>query len=374
MNGETYFFRYPLYLAVLQAMLERHPADRPFRVWSAACSTGEEAYSATFALLDRAANAGKRLEVIGSDLRPRAIAGARSAVYGQWSFRNVTEGDRAAFFEAADGGAWRIREPYRSTAQFRVRNLLDPIDEAPFDAVLLCNATLYMEAAAAQKAYETVRHCLRPDGLLMLSPTDPPPGPVWTHADEYGGWSIFRHGRPAVPAPQLPVTGWIVAADEEAGQRPMPGSSPRPAALPPRRRVAPHRTATGTGAISGGPSGTPRLRPTSPPVAAAGAAPPEQISAVGDSAEKLWNAWASGSLVAAQDELRARIFLEPKSPLWRFLNGVVLFEQGWLSRSAREIERAALLAVGLPAEESVAGLCTVADLRRMIDFWRSRHV
>jgi len=333
MNGETYFFRYPLYLAVLQARLDRHPADRPFRIWCAACSSGEEVYSVAFALLDRAAEAGRQIEIVGSDVRARAIASARSAVYGQWSFRNVPRADRSRHFEPAAGSAWQVREPYRSAPRFVVRNLLDEVDDVCYDAILLCNATLYMEPQAAQRAYERVAACLRPEGLLLLAPTDPPPASGWRQAEEYGGWSIFRR---AAPRPEPPILSPI----------PIPSAISSPSVPRPRRTLMP-----------------------------APAAPPAQegLSAVGAPADALWTAWAEGALPAAQDELRRRIFLEPESPLWRFLNGVVLWEQGWLRRAGQEIERAARLAAGPADDVSIAGLCTAAELRGMIDFWTHRH-
>ena len=332
MNGETYFFRYPLYLAVLQARLDRHPADRPFRIWCAACSSGEEVYSVAFTLLDRAEETGRQVEIVGSDVRARAIASARSAVYGQWSFRNVPRADRSRHFEPLDGATWRVKEPYRSAPRFIVRNLLDAGDAVAYDAILLCNATLYMEPQAAQRVYERVAACLRPDGLLLLAPTDPPPGPAWQQADEYGGWSIFRQGGPK-PAPAPAVYG---------------------AATPPT---------------------APRTLRTPVPAPASAAPPPvrETLSAVGAPADALWTAWAEGALTSAEDELRRRIFLEPESPLWRFLNGVVLWEQGWLRRAGKEIERAARLAAGQADGVSIAGLCSAAELRGMIEFWRARH-
>jgi chemotaxis methyl-accepting protein methylase len=347
MNGETYFFRYPLYLAVLQARLDRHSADRPFRVWCAACSSGEEVYSVAFTLLDRAGETGRQVEIVGSDVRARAIASARSAIYGQWSFRNVPRADRSRHFEPLAGSTWRVKEPYRSAPRFVVRNLLDAVDDVAYDAILLCNATLYMEPQAAQRVYERVAACLRPEGLLLLAPTDPPPGPAWQQADEYGGWSIFRRGAPR-PAPP---------------PSPSPSPSPSPAPAPAQAVYA--------AAI---PPAAPR--PRRPPVPAPAPVPPpvrETLSAVGAPADALWTAWAEGALTSAEDELRRRIFLEPESPLWRFLNGVVLWEQGWLRRAGKEIERAARLAAGQADGVSIAGLCSAAELRGMIEFWRARH-
>ncbi len=361
MNGETYFFRYPLYLAVLQAMLDRHPAGRPFRVLCAACSSGEEAYSVAFALVDRARESGRSVEIVGSDVRRRAIATARTALYSHWSFRNLPPSERGRYFDSAEAERWRVRDPYRSAVRFVVRNLLEPVEETGYDAVLLCNATLYMEPQASRRVYDTMAACLRPEGLLMLAPTDPPPGTCWTQAVEYGGWSVFR--RACAQAAALPAGS--SAPPSSPAEDAVAATSPtllRPAARTPFRSVVSGRRAQVCAAKSPVRAG---VRPTTPPPG---------LSATGSPADALWTAWANGSLGSAQDELRQRIFLEPENPLWRFLHGVVMWEQGWLARASREIERAAQLAAGQPASASVGGLCTAAELRGMVDFWRKRHV
>lgn len=360
MNGETYFFRYPLYLAVLQAALDRHPPERPFRVLSAACSTGEEAYSVAFSLLDRAKESGRTVEIVGSDVRCRAIAAARIGVYSQWSFRNLPPTERGRYFDRVEGERYRVREPYRSAVRFVVRNLLDPVDEKGYDAILLCNATLYMEADAARRVYESMAACLRADGLLLIAPTDPPPGLGWAQATEYGGWSVFR--RAEVASSPVPSAASVQIKDcvDPALLEPPVRPAARPAVAPP----PPPRPGPGSA----------RTRPrSSSPKPAHPPAPPPSLTAIGSSADALWSAWANGSLASAQDELRQRIFLEPESPLWRFLNGVVMWEQGWLARASREIERAGQLAARLGDATSIAGLCTAAELRGMIEFWRSRH-
>jgi len=359
MNGETYFFRYPLYLAVLQAALDRHPPDRPFRVFSAACSSGEEAYSVAFSLLDRAMETGRTVEILGSDVRCRAIAAARAGIYSQWSFRNLPPTERGRYFDCVEGERFRVREPYRSAVSFVVRNLLDPVDEKAYDAILLCNATLYMEADAARRVYESMAACLRPEGLLLIAPTDPPPGLGWAQATEYGGWSVFRRAEvassPVRSAASVQIPDCVDPTVLEPSMRP---SAPFGPSVPAPRLA----------------SGSPRtpLRPPPPKPAHPKAAPP-RLTAIGSSADALWTAWANGSLASAQDELRQRIFLEPESPLWRFLNGVVMWEQGWLARASREIERAGQLSSRLADSTSIAGLCTAVELRGMIEFWRSRH-
>jgi hypothetical protein len=88
---------------------------------------------------------------------------------------------------------------------------------------------------------------------------------------------------------------------------------------------------------------------------------------------EIWSAWASGRLSSVEERLRQRVFFEPDQPLWRFLQGVVLWEQGWLKRARREIEHAERLLGGAAPDTLVSGLCTAAELRRLIDEWSAQH-
>ena len=141
-----------------------------------ACSTGEEVYSLAFVLGPKARRLGRRLEIVGTDVRSRAVRQAREGVYGIWSLRNTPPAERPKYFEVPREGRFRVKDEFRPVVRFAVRNLLDAIDDGPYDAVVLCNATLYMHESAARSAYANVAACLQPEGLLLIAPTDPPPG------------------------------------------------------------------------------------------------------------------------------------------------------------------------------------------------------
>lgn len=333
--GETFFFRYPFYLQLLLRLLGEGPPGTPFRVLSAACSSGEEAYSIAFTLAEPAAGRGRPLEVHATDVRRSAVEAARKAVYGSWSLRNATPLDRHRFFEPVAEGV-RVREPWRSLPRFRVHNLLDPQPEGPFDAVVLPNATLYMHEEAVRAVHHNVAACLAPGGVLLLAPTDPVPGEGWCLHDEYVGWSVFSRG-PARPR-SVPRPVEVERGGPTPPARPRPGPAPAPV-----------------------PGPEPAPEPT----------PPASGPDGGD--HELWAAWAAGRLQAAGERIRQKVFYQPEEPLWRFLHGAVLWEGGWLRRAQREMETAARLLSPLPPEAMVQGLCTARELRQMVAFWSESH-
>ena len=87
----------------------------------------------------------------------------------------------------------------------------------------------------------------------------------------------------------------------------------------------------------------------------------------------LWAAWSAGQLASVEPRIRQKVFFEPDNPLWRFLHGAVLWERGWLRRARREIERAEALLAEAPSGLAVSGLCSAAELRRVIEEWSVQH-
>lgn len=337
LNGETHFFRFPFYLDVLKAHWnQREDGSLPYRVHCAACSTGEEVYSVAYSLAGPSGRVLKNVEISGSDARSSAIETAKQALYGRWSLRGVPPADQEAFL-IAEGTDFRVREPYRAPVRFFVKNLLDPY-ETRYDAVFLCNATLYMTEEAAQISYRLAAKALRPHGLLFVAPTDPMPAveELGRHL-VYRGWPIF--GRAVETAASNQSLRDAHAPGVEAVARraapPPPPASPQASSLPASRPARP-----ATAALE--PSGS----------------------------KAVLDAWAKGELTSVATALHRLVFLAPNHPLWRFLNGCLQWEQGWLRRSRKELDAARLLASALPDDQEMEGLCTAADLRKMIDYWK----
>jgi chemotaxis protein methyltransferase CheR len=179
---ETYFFREDYQLRafgqeVLPA-LARRPRRR-IQVWSAGCSTGEEAY--TIAMLILESNlfdpaAGWELRVYGSDLSKKCIAAARRGVYGPASFRTTPEAARARWFVPVPGDPvlppqHGVAPSVRALCHFAQMNLLD--DERTqlvgrCDVIFCRNVVLYFDAAARRRVIDMFYERLVPGGVLLL--------------------------------------------------------------------------------------------------------------------------------------------------------------------------------------------------------------
>jgi chemotaxis protein methyltransferase CheR len=172
--NETYFMRERQQLEVFAERalpeLRQRAARRgeaALSLLSAACSTGEEAYTLAMLLADR----GVRGRLTGIDIDPAAIARAEAGVYGPNAFRGVDPAWREARFEAAGPGAWSIREPYRGLATFKRMNLLTVeagLAGRRFDAIFCRNVLIYFERATQLAVIRQLGGLLHPGGYLML--------------------------------------------------------------------------------------------------------------------------------------------------------------------------------------------------------------
>jgi chemotaxis protein methyltransferase CheR len=177
-NHETYFCREPGALEVVRAealpwIRERVGPAGEARLLSAACSTGEEAY--TLAILAREpgglAPAGP-VRVTGVDIDPRSLEAARAGRYGEHAFRGTGPGFRRRYFrEAEEGRAWEVLPALREGTEFRQANLADPDWAAglpPQHLVLCRNAMIYFDEEGVRRAAEGLYRALAPGGWLFL--------------------------------------------------------------------------------------------------------------------------------------------------------------------------------------------------------------
>jgi chemotaxis protein methyltransferase CheR len=172
---ETYFFREDYQLRsfeeeVLPMLAEQTRARRRLSIWSAGCSTGEEAYTIAM-LVDRCGLfRDTEVRVFGSDISKRCIAAARRGFYGPTSFRVLPEAVRKNYFEARAGGA-TVVDRIRALCHFGQMNLLD--DERArmvgrVDAIFCRNVLIYLDAHARKRVIGVFLDRLYPGGVLLL--------------------------------------------------------------------------------------------------------------------------------------------------------------------------------------------------------------
>jgi chemotaxis protein methyltransferase CheR len=177
---ETYFFREARSLAafgqeILQEVFERNRAARTLRVWSAGCSTGEEAYTLAILILESGLFDDWKIELSASDLSQRVITMARAGRYRQNSFRTMDEERRARYFTEQPDGSWLIDERLRVMVNFGCFNLAESRRYniySELDVIFCRNVMLYFDAAARRRTVTGFHQQLREGGYLILGASE----------------------------------------------------------------------------------------------------------------------------------------------------------------------------------------------------------
>jgi chemotaxis protein methyltransferase CheR len=169
-TNETYFFRHRNHwdFFTREFLPEMAARSGPVRIWSAAASTGAEAYSAAIALCDTFRRSGRRLRVDATDINEDVLIRAREGVYDDYAVQKLTRACLAAYFEPVANGRHRVRESVRALVRFEQHNLLEPRRAEPYDLVFLRNVLIYFDEASKRSVLERVDRVIRPGGILIL--------------------------------------------------------------------------------------------------------------------------------------------------------------------------------------------------------------
>lgn len=172
-TNETYFFREPQHFAMLTELAEKADKHHKFRVWSAACSTGEEVYTIAMTLQEltrkgRLAN----WEVRGSDLSTRVLEQARTGLYSLDRTEGISTELMKRYFLQGTGpyqGTILADKKLREKAEFAQINLIEPLPElVPFDVIFLRNVLIYFEPPVKRKVVGQLLSALSPQGVLFV--------------------------------------------------------------------------------------------------------------------------------------------------------------------------------------------------------------
>jgi chemotaxis protein methyltransferase CheR len=169
LNPETWFRRDRAPFGVFEReLLPALAGARPsaqVRVWSAGCSTGQEAWSIAMAGLA----AGARVEVVATDLSHRAVEKAKSGLYTGFEIqRGLNAHTMLRWFEPAED-QWRVKSELAQAVRFARANLLDePIDDVRYDVIFCRNVLIDMEPARRARVLDGLEQRLVDDGCLFL--------------------------------------------------------------------------------------------------------------------------------------------------------------------------------------------------------------
>lgn len=177
--NETYFFRdktpFDQFRSVmLPKMMAARAGEKRLRIWSAAASTGQEAYSLAMILEEHATKlAGWKIEIVGTDLSDAVLEKARKGVYSQFEVQRGLPTPMLLKHFNQTGDSWQISDALRAKVSFRQLNLLSDFAQlGRFDIIFCRNVLIYFDAARKQDILSRMSRILAPDGFLLLGASE----------------------------------------------------------------------------------------------------------------------------------------------------------------------------------------------------------
>ena len=177
-TNETLWFRdeYP-FRALADKFLPEALAGKKhqLKIWSAACSSGQEPYSISIVAAEYLASVNKSLtvDILGTDLSSRMVEQAQSALYDDLSLgRGLSTARRDRFFTRTDQG-WLVKPEIRNRVHFQRFNLLDPPTRlGKFDLIFCRNVLIYFSRATKTRIVNQLADALNPGGYLVLGASE----------------------------------------------------------------------------------------------------------------------------------------------------------------------------------------------------------
>jgi len=197
-TNESSFFRdgkpfEQLRKTVLPLLRQSVGARRNLRIWSAACSNGQEPY--TIAMTLREDNAPEwRYEILATDLAEKVINKAKQGIYSQFEVqRGMPIQLLIKYFKQESDLTWQIKEDLRSMIQYRVQNLLkDYMALGRFDLIFCRNVLIYFDEATKSNVIENMCNVLQPNGFLFIGSTEAITGKNTRLTEVEGCRGIYR--------------------------------------------------------------------------------------------------------------------------------------------------------------------------------------
>jgi chemotaxis protein methyltransferase CheR len=175
MTNESLFFRdikpfEQLKQVVLPKLQQTRAQKKVIRIWSAACSTGQEPYTLAMILSEDVAKYGDwKIEIVATDISKEALDRAKAGTYTQFEVQRGLPINMLVKYFKQNGDKWQIDQKLRNMIQFREFNLLqDPGTLGQFDVVFCRNVLIYFDQSTKSGVLDRIAKLLAADGVLYL--------------------------------------------------------------------------------------------------------------------------------------------------------------------------------------------------------------
>lgn len=214
-TNETFFFRDGQPFATFSDVMLPHlmaarARERRIRIWSAACSSGQEAYSLAMLLADRKAQLdGWRVEIVATDLSSDVVERAKEGLFSQFEVQRGLPIKLLLKHFVQEGERWRIDRSLRQMVQFRTLNLLRDFSTlGRFDVVFCRNVLIYFDNATKTEVLNRIAASMAPDGYLMVGAAEAPDAQTRSfRAHPSRGGLCVKAETPAVAFAAAPALG-----------------------------------------------------------------------------------------------------------------------------------------------------------------------
>ncbi len=144
------------------------------RIWSAACSTGQEVYSIAIILKELLFDVFKyRINLLGTDISNAAVAQASAGVYNKFEIERGLSSEKLQKYFTPSGVQWKIKDEIRAMASFKAINLQEPFHHlGKFDIIFCRNVAIYFTLEDRKKLFNRIADILEPDGFLIIGSTE----------------------------------------------------------------------------------------------------------------------------------------------------------------------------------------------------------
>jgi chemotaxis protein methyltransferase CheR len=174
-TNETFFFRDKVPFehfreTIIPEILKARAGRKAFRIWCAAGSTGQEAYSLAMCLKEMsAATSGWRIEIVATDLSQEVLKKSKSGIYSQFEVQRGLPIQMLVKYFKQTGEFWQINPELRAMVQHRQLNLLHDFSSlGMFDIIFCRNVLIYFDQDTKINIFNRLAKSMEPDGFLVL--------------------------------------------------------------------------------------------------------------------------------------------------------------------------------------------------------------
>lgn len=196
---ESFFFRDntpfdQLRDVLFPELVKSRAGTKTLRIWSAACSSGQEPYSLAMLLRELPALfADWTIRILATDFSAPILERARAGLYSDFEIRRGLSPERQALWLVREGAAFRIKPEIRSMVEFRQHNLLDGTGMlGRFDLILCRNVLIYFDPITKARTLESLASALEPDAALILGSAETVVGLDGAFAPREGLRGVFQ--------------------------------------------------------------------------------------------------------------------------------------------------------------------------------------